>query len=391
MRARLEQLLRGSAHVEISGADIPGCLNALVREGIECRAASGPDAFTLRAEIPYRSLRAARAAAARRNCDLRVLRERGLPSAAKKLRRRLALMFTAVIMFSALAASSFFVWDIDVAGAESVPEGRILRALAEAGAKPGSFWPAWDADAITNRVLLAVPELAWAGVSVAGSRAEVRVRERTPSMEPAAGTGSVVSGASGIIERMEVFSGTPLAAVGEAVAEGETLVAGSVTGYDGATEAVRASARISARTAREYTASAPLEAMEPRETASHTRWALVIGNKRVNFYAGSSQTPPGCVKIIEELPLAVEGVFALPVTLLRECIVEYAFEPRPCGADELAAELEALLAERLERELDGGETLRQSFTARESGGRLYVTLRAECREDIAVYLPDEGP
>ena len=52
--------------------------------------------------------------------------------------------------------------------------------------------------------------------------------------------------------------------------------------------------------------------------------------------------------------------------------------------------LEAELTERLQAELDGrGEVLSQSFSARESGGALYVTLRAECLEDIAAETKAE--
>ena len=54
------------------------------------------------------------------------------------------------------------------------------------------------------------------------------------------------------------------------------------------------------------------------------------------------------------------------------------------------AEREAELTERLEAGLDGrGEVLSQSFSARESGGALYVTLRAECLEDIAAETKAE--
>ena len=52
--------------------------------------------------------------------------------------------------------------------------------------------------------------------------------------------------------------------------------------------------------------------------------------------------------------------------------------------------MEAELTERLQAELDGrGEVLSQSFSARESGGALYVTLRAECLEDIAAETKAE--
>ena len=89
-------------------------------------------------------------------------------------------------------------------------------------------------------------------------------------------------------------------AVGDAVVAGETLVSGEMPSEVGDTRYVRASAEIRARTWYEMSASAPLEYSGLEQSDSRTRWALVIGDKRINFYLGSSQTPAGCGKIITE-------------------------------------------------------------------------------------------
>ena len=390
MSAPLRGLLRGSVCVRISGARPAEGLNALTRAGIAWWGCSAVDDFAMKVYINLRDLRAAGAAAARSQCALEALRERGVPAAGRRLRRRTALLCSAAVCFALLAASTLFVWDIEVTGCESVSEGEILRALADCGVESGSFWPAWDADAVKNHVILAVPELSWVGVSVAGSRAEVRVRERTEPPETASdgAPGSVAARATGIIERMEVFEGRPVAAVGDAVAEGETLVSGEMTSETGPTRYVRASARVTARTFVELTAAAPLEHTALAQRATHTRWALIFCGCRVHFYAGSSQTPPGCGKITTEYPLAVEGVFSLPVTLVRERVTEYALSPDREDEDALAEELKAELLARLGRRLgEDGEALGVNFSVSESGGLLYVTLRAECREDIAEFAP----
>lgn len=384
---------RGSVLCEIRGAAPLRCLNALGEAGIEAKRAERADEFTLRLTLDERDYSQAAAIAARRQCELARISSRGGALLARRLRRRIALLTAAVVCFALLAAGSLFVWEIDISGCESVTEGEVRRALASAGVAEGSFWPAWDADAVKNHLLLEIPELAWAGVSVSGSRAEVRVRERIerPELASDGAPGSITAASSGIIERMEVYEGAPAVSVGDAVAAGETLVSGEMASAVGDTRYVRARAAVTARTYVELTACAPLKYERLREADTHSRWSLIIGSKRVNFFRGSSQTPPGCGKIIEEYPLAWEGVFRLPVTLVRETVTEYAAEE----AEEDPALLEQRLAEalqsRLERRLEGrGEALSVHFTARESGGALYVTLRAECREDIAVYTPAEG-
>ncbi len=384
---------RGSVLCEIRGAAPLRCLNALGEAGIEAKRAERADEFTLRLTLDERDYSAAAAIAARSQCELARISSRGGALLARRLRRRIALLTAAVVCFALLAAGSLFVWEIDISGCESVTEGEVRRALASAGVAEGSFWPAWDADAVKNHLLLEIPELAWAGVSVSGSRAEVRVRERIerPELASDGAPGSITAAASGIIERMEVYEGAPAVSVGDAVAVGETLVSGEMASAVGDTRYVRARAAVTARTYVELTASAPLKYGRLLEADTHSRWSLIIGSGRVNFFRGSSQTPPGCGKIIEEYPLAWEGVFRLPVTLVRETVIEYSAQE----AEEDPALLEQRLAEalqsRLERRLEGrGEALSVHFTARESGGALYVTLRAECREDIAVYTPAEG-
>ena len=384
---------RGSVLCEIRGAAPLRCLNALSEAGIEAKRAERADEFTLRLTLDERDYSPAAAIAARSQCELARISSRGGALLARRLRRRIALLTAAVVCFALLAAGSLFVWEIDISGCESVTEGEVRRALASAGVAEGSFWPAWDADAVKNHLLLEIPELAWAGVSVSGSRAEVRVRERIerPELASDGAPGSITAAASGIIERMEVYEGAPAVSVGDAVAAGETLVSGEMASAVGDTRYVRARAAVTARTYVELTACAPLKYGRLLEADTHSRWSLIIGSGRVNFFRGSSQTPPGCGKIIEEYPLAWEGVFRLPVTLVRETVIEYSAQE----AEEDPALLEQRLAEalqsRLERRLEGrGEALSVHFTARESGGALYVTLRAECREDIAVYTPAEG-
>ena len=384
---------RGSVLCEIRGAAPLRCLNALGEAGIEAKRAERADEFTLRLTLDERDYSAAAAIAARSQCELARISSRGGALLARRLRRRIALLTAAVVCFALLAAGSLFVWEIDISGCESVTEGEVRRALASAGVAEGSFWPAWDADAVKNHLLLEIPELAWAGVSVSGSRAEVRVRERIerPELASDGAPGSITAAASGIIERMEVYEGAPAVSVGDAVAAGETLVSGEMASAVGDTRYVRARAAVTARTYVELTACAPLKYGRLLEADTHSRWSLIIGSGRVNFFRGSSQTPPGCGKIIEEYPLAWEGVFRLPVTLVRETVIEYAAQEAEEDPGLLEQRLAEALQSRLERRLEGrGEALSVHFTARESGGALYVTLRAECREDIAVYTPAEG-
>ena len=78
----------------------------------------------------------------------------------------------------------------------------------------------------------------------------------------------------------------------------------------------------------------------------------------------------------------------LPLSLVREAAREY--EPRTVQVDRDAARelLEEELLARLEEQIGpDGTVSAYQCTARETGGRLEVTLTAECREEICAEQP----
>ncbi len=79
---------------------------------------------------------------------------------------------------------SFFVWDIQIAGNETVPREVILRSLEKNGVHRGCFGFALNGEDIRNHVLLEIPELSWVAVNVSGCRANVEVRERRTAPKP---------------------------------------------------------------------------------------------------------------------------------------------------------------------------------------------------------------
>ena len=380
-------MLRGNVWLEVQGAEPSRFLNRLAEAGLAFWDAEPEDDLTLRLAVRTRDLEAAKSLAARCQCTVTPLKLRGVPAVRRKLRRRVTLMAGLAGCFALLALSSLFVWDIEVEGNEKLTKGEILRALAESGVKPGSFWPSWSADTIKNEVILRLPELAWVGVSVDSSRATVRVRERdeAPELRDNDEPHSVTARKTGIIENIQVYLGAPLVQAGDAVLEGETLVTGRVESGLGTVRYVHASAKVEARTYYELTAAAPLVANRMVERSGHTRWALVLGGGRLNLYLGGSELPEGCTRKTTEYKLEWPGVFSLPVALVREQILEYDVIAETVDRDELEERLQLRLSEELERLLgDRGEALSQTCSASERGGMLYVTLRAECLEDIAV-------
>ncbi|MCD8117158.1 MAG: sporulation protein YqfD [Oscillospiraceae bacterium] len=390
MKRNYARYVAGWATVEASGARPEKLLCALAERGIAFWGASPPKEFSLTAEIPWRAAKLVPALGASIGCEVRVVRYHGLPAVFRKLRHRVALVVCLAFLLGLLFVSGAFVWDIRISGNETIPEGVIRQALAECGVDIGSFWPAMSQDQVRNSMILKLPDIRWMTVTIRGSHAEVIVREKRTYIEPVdeGEYVNLVAVKAGLVTEVLALRGTALTEENRTVLAGEVLVAGYATGRYGTIQGLtRAIGSVTARTWYEMTIEAPVNVDEKTSLETQTaRWALILGKTRINFYKGSSICPADCDKIIEEYTLSVGGLFTLPLTV--EKTVYSPYTTQSVEALELREELEAALTTALAGEIGPeGEILSARFTASGGDGVLYVTLFAECQEQIAQAVP----
>ena len=123
----------------------------------------------------------------------------------------------------------------------------------------------------------------------------------------------------------------------------------------------------------EITAVCPLEqTLKTEKKLSWSRFALKIGKNRINFYFSGGKDIDGCDKIVHEYNLGVEGLFALPVTIVREELQRWETAPGSAADTEL---MKQHLYEALRGRIDG-EIVTADYSVAETGGLLCVTLRA---------------
>lgn len=81
--------------------------------------------------------------------------------------------------------------------------------------------------------------------------------------------------------------------------------------------------------------------------------------------------------------MGIEGLFSLPVAVVRESLRPYEAKPQERDAAELRPDLETELYERLRQEIgEEGEIISAFFTERRDPGLYTLTLRAECSQRI---------
>jgi similar to stage IV sporulation protein len=383
---RAMNYVRGAVRVEVTCEYPERFVNLCAMNGVEFWGMERGPGNTLRTHMRVSGFRTLAGLSDGAGFSLRQIKRSGAPVFLRRMRKRYVLLAGLIAVFLLTRALALFVWEIDVIGNVNVPESVILENLRDLGVSQGSFGPKANSEALSNEMLLRIPELSWFAVNIRGSHADVLVRERIPVPEivDERRPTMVCASKSGVVTSVVVLSGARVCTVGDTVQAGDILVSGIVDGAFGGRRTVHAMAEVYARTWYEMSSQMPLET-HARQGAGEakTRRSLVIAGNTINLYFNAGILWSNYDKIITEKTVKLPLGSIAPLTLVTERVTRY--EPIPVKLTVAAAEgiLQAGLTERLRGEISGGEIIASSFETRVSGGTVTVTLRAECKEQIA--------
>ena len=347
-----------------------------------------PTAFTCR--MSRRDWKALRQAGRNLDCTFSVVGLEGAPYFLLRFRHRQALLVGLTACALGLFLGSFFIWDFQVEGNETVPTERILRALEKNGVGLGTFGLSLDGEDIRNHVLLDVPELVWIAVNVSGCRASVQVRERTPPpvMIDRRQPCNLIARRAGLVKRVQTIGGVACVVPGVAVTEGQILISGVEDTDTVGARVLAGLGKVEARTWYGLTASMPLTVTEKRYTGREkTGVSLILGTRRIKFFSNSSIEGAEYDKITRRFPLRLLGV-PLPVTLVTEKWRFYEAVPASRTAAQAEKAAGAILTAQLREMVEPyGEVKSTLCSSRQKGDTLLVTLSAECLEEIGATAP----
>ena len=323
------------------------------------------------------------------DCGMTAVGWKGTPFFLGRIRRRYGLWVTLGVCTALLFWGSFFIWDFEIEGNETVSQQEILRALDKYGIGFGTYGYDVDSSELRNHILLEIPELSYIAVNVRGCRAYVQVRERIPAPEIISKRepGNTVAAKDALVTAIQPWDGEKMVLPGTTVKAGQLLISGVVQNDVGGVRYLRGMGKIYGRTWYHLQCRVPLTVREKVYTGEEkTRQALLIGKNRWNLYFGSSISGDTCDKILSWDKWELPGGVALPVTVVTEKSRFYELGERERTREEALALAETVLAERLEGYLEEGEVLSREISASEQDGNLVVTLSAECREQIGRFV-----
>jgi similar to stage IV sporulation protein len=382
--------LRGQVRIRVESAFPERVLNLCGARGLAFWDLEweSPAAFTCR--LSRQDFAALKKAAERLDCTLTVVEREGAPFFLRRFRHRQTLVVGLVGCGLALFLGSFFIWEFEVEGCETVPEEQVLRALEKNGLTIGSFGLTIDGEDLRNHVLLDIPELSWLAVNVSGCKATVQVRERVmpPELLDETAPANITARRAGLVLEVRDWNGTAAVLPGSAVTEGQLLISGVEDTDTVGTRILAGIGSVQARTWYSLTTKIPLAAAEKQYTGKEkTLVSLVFGKHRVKFFSNSSIQGANYDKITTRHPWSFLGV-PLPVTLVTETCRFY--ETADAALDQSQAEKlgEEILTQQLRSMVEPyGSVSSTLCTSRQRGDIWEVTLAAECVEEIGVRVP----
>lgn len=165
-----------------------------------------------------------------------VLKRYGLPFFLPKLLKR--KMFAGGLVFAVAFWfwSSFFVWDIELAGNSRITEDVFLSFLKEKQVLIGMRKETLDIEELEKEIRRQFPEITWASARLEGTRLKIDIKENDAPIlreeEKAEAGHDLLSQYGGTIVSIIVRSGVPMVTAGDEVEEGAVLVEGKVPVYN---------------------------------------------------------------------------------------------------------------------------------------------------------------
>lgn len=315
--------LKGYLAVRVSGKRLERLLNLAVGQGMKLwdirRFDQENGRFFIRLEDYFRL----RPLLRKTGCRVRIVRRVGLPFLLHKMKKRSTFFTGAAFFVLALILFSHMVWHVEVVGNEEIPEENVLEAAQKIGIKKGTFtFRLPSAETVQDRLLTDLPRATWIGFEVKGTKAIIRVVEKTvPEKTEELNPRHLIASKKAIIQKLLVEQGRPVVRVNQWVNKGQILVSGFM-GNEQNYKVVPAKGKVFGEVWYETEVTVPLMQRPSKYTGEQiSRYSLLFGNYAIRL-TGYGELPFQIFETHTEKQYLSVGRYRLPLGWKKEDFFE---------------------------------------------------------------------
>ena len=315
----------------------------------------------------------------------RVKKRYGFPFFLRRFKPRMGLVAGMIVFFGILYFMSLFVWQVDIKGANQIPEDQIRHSMKELGLDEGKLKSKINIRMLEQKAMQNIDNVAWLSVNIRGSVAEVSLRERIvpPEIVPKDKPCNIKAKCDAQISRTEVYDGAPEMQVGDAVFKGQLLINGVVEDVYGGCTLHHASGKIFAYTNRKIQGEIPFYQTVYNDTGKTvTRSSAKIFG--ANIPLTFSPKPSGEYKKEYKKERLSFFDMPLPINIYKQVFIGQEAHDIVLSEDEAREEAKQKIQKIEEESFKDAVIIDKNFLEKIEDDKYMYEVNYYCEEDIAV-------
>jgi len=225
---RLWSFIIGYVSLVVEGKGLEKLINMSVNRGLYIWDVKWLDSGKAFVKVRLSGIKALRHIAKRTGTRFKIMGRAGLPFSVARMRKRKMLLAGAIMCFFLIYAMSSFIWFVEVKGNKEIPAEKIMTIAQDAGLAMGTLKFGFDKDGIEKYIRNEIPEVAWVGIKVTGTKALIEIAEKVIIPPIDNSPANLVAEKPGLIQEIMVLNGKPVVNEGDMVKQGDVLITGII-------------------------------------------------------------------------------------------------------------------------------------------------------------------
>ncbi len=337
----------GYITVRVEGLHIEKFINMTSKNDIKMWEIKRIDYTTIEMKMYYYQYPLLKNILKKTNCRSKILKKTGLHFIINRIKKRSIFTAGALFFVALLVYLSSFIWFVEITGNDNIDSQRIFSYAEKAGLKTGIHKDSINLRNVEEYIITGIDEISVVNIKYKGTRAIIKVVERTmpPNIINPDEMVDIVASKDGIIDTILAYKGQVMVKKGDFVKAGQVLI--SAIPAEGSDERVHAMGLVTARTWYESIQQIPLSYSEDVRTGEMKKKICIKWGSKKLYIKNSNKSYEKYDKIEKITDIKV---FGIPTTLSR--VTEYLYEKETVVTELTYEEAFDLAIEKAEEEVN---------------------------------------